>query len=96
MPVLRDNSAAMTRRLFYASASVVATPCWAVTMLVLCPLIAWCGSHKKTDSNEPLPVRATLKPSATIPIEPLGFSAPAPYFVRKPSLGAREISTRFR
>ena len=71
----------MSKQFRGASASVVATPCVAVTILLLCPLIAWSGSHKKTAPPEPLPVRATLKPSATVPIEPLGFTTPAPFYL---------------
>jgi len=71
----------MAKQFRGASASVVATPCLAVTILLLCPLIASAGSHRKTAPPEPPPVRATLKPSATIPIEPLGFSAPAAFYL---------------
>ena len=71
----------MAKRSRSASASVVATPCLAVTTVLLCPLIAWSGSHKKDRAPEPPPVRATLRPSATIPIEPLGFSAPATFYL---------------
>ncbi|HEY3625733.1 MAG TPA: hypothetical protein VGL00_05605 [Terracidiphilus sp.] len=71
----------MAKRFVGASASFVAAPRLAVTTLVLCPLIAWCGSHKKSAPAEPPPVRATLKPTATIPIEPLGFSAPATFYL---------------
>lgn len=71
----------MAKRFRGASASVVATPCLAVTTALLCPLIAWAGSHKKDAAPEPPPVRSTLKPSATIPIEPLGFSAPATFYL---------------
>jgi hypothetical protein len=71
----------MARQFRSAGASVVATPCLAVTILLLCPLIAWGGSHKKTAPLELSSVRSTLKPSATIPIEPLGFTTPAPFYL---------------
>ncbi len=71
----------MAKRFRSAGASVVATPCLAVTILAVCPLIAFAGSHKKAAPPEPPPVRATLKPSATILIEPLGFSAPAAFYL---------------
>lgn len=71
----------MAKRFSGASAAVVAAPRLAVTALVLCPMIAWSGSHKKTAPPEPQAVRATVKPSATIPIEPLGFSAPATFYL---------------
>ena len=71
----------MSKQFRGASASVVAIPCVAVTILLVCPLIALGGSHKKTAPPEQPPVRATLKPSATIPIEPLGFSAPATFYL---------------
>ena len=71
----------MVKRFRGACTSVVATPCMAVTALVLCPLMAWGGWHKKTAPPEPPPVRATVKPSATIPVEPLGFSAPATFYL---------------
>jgi hypothetical protein len=64
-----------------ASASLVAAPCLAVTTVFLCPLFLWAGSHKKSAPPEPSPVRATVQPSATIPIDPLGFSAPAPFYL---------------
>src|SRR5438477_7401153 len=71
----------MAKGLRNASASLSAAPRVAVTMLLLCPPIAWTGSHKKAPSSEPPPVRATLKPSATIPLEPLGFAAPAAFYL---------------
>ena len=48
---------------------------------LLCPLLTWAGSHKKAAPPEPPHVRATLPPGVTIPIEPLGFSAPAPFYL---------------
>jgi hypothetical protein len=47
--------------------------------------LAGIGSHKKSAAPPgPPPVRATLPPALTIPIEPLGFTAPASFY-----LGAR-------
>jgi hypothetical protein len=55
---------------------------WLVTAAcVLCPVLALAGSHKKTGSGEPPPVRATFQPTFTIPIEPLGFTAPAIFYL---------------
>ena len=53
----------------------------AVTTLLLCPLFALAGSHKKSAPPEPPHVRATQPPAFTIPIEPLGFSAPALFYL---------------
>lgn len=39
------------------------------------------GSHKRVSAPEPPPVRATLKPSLTIPVEPLGFSPPGAFYL---------------
>jgi len=64
-----------------ASARFRATPRLAMTTLLLCPLLTWAGSHKKAAPPEPPHVRATLPPAVTIPIEPLGFSAPAPFYL---------------
>ena len=49
--------------------------------LGFCPLLAFCGSHKKSAPAEPPPVRATVAPAFTIPVEPLGFTAPAPFYL---------------
>ena len=54
---------------------------WRVTTLLVCPPVAWAGSHKKSAPPEPQHVRATVQPAFTIPIEPLGFSAPAPFYL---------------
>jgi hypothetical protein len=51
-----------------------------ITAGILCPILG-AGSHKKSAPPEPPPVRATLPPSVTIPVEPLGFSAPAPFYL---------------
>jgi len=53
----------------------------AVTALLLFPLLAVAGSHKKSAAPEQEHVRATLPPAITIPVEPLGFSAPAPFYL---------------
>src|SRR5579863_6931360 len=37
--------------------------------------------HKKAASATPPPVHATVPPAFTIPIEPLGFTAPAPFYL---------------
>ncbi len=58
-----------------------AVPRLAVATMLACPLAAGAGSHKKAAPPEPPPVRATIQPSASIPIEPLGFSAPAPFYL---------------
>ena len=65
----------MAKRLFRASAGIVA-----LTACVLCPALG-AGSHKKSAPPEPPPVRATVPPAFTIPVEPLGFSAPAPFYL---------------
>jgi hypothetical protein len=64
-----------------ASACFRAAPRLAATTLLLCPLFAPAGSHKKTAPQEPAHIRATLQPAFTIPIEPLGFSAPAQFYL---------------
>lgn len=65
----------MAKWCFRASAGIVG-----LTASILCP-VAGAGSHKKATPPEPPPVRATVQPSATIPIEPLGFSAPASFYL---------------
>jgi hypothetical protein len=65
----------MAKRLFRASAGIVG-----LTACVLCPPLG-AGSHKKSAPPEPPPVRATVPPAFTIPVEPLGFSAPAPFYL---------------
>ena len=54
-----------------------------LTAFVFTPVLG-AGSHKKSGPPEPPPVRATVPPAFSIPIESLGFSAPAPFY-----LGAR-------
>ena len=58
-----------------------AVPRLAVAAMLACPLFAGAGLHKKATPSEPPPVRATIQPASTIPIEPLGFSAPAPFYL---------------
>jgi hypothetical protein len=53
----------------------------AATACVLCPLSLFARSHKKSAPPEPRPVRATVKPSVTIPIEPLGLTEPALFYL---------------
>jgi hypothetical protein len=48
---------------------------------VLFPLAASAGWHKKGGSDAAPPVRATLQPAFTIPIEPLGFTPPAAFYL---------------
>ena len=43
--------------------------------------LASAGSHKKSAASDPPPVRATLPPAFTIPIDPLGFTAPADFYL---------------
>src|SRR5262250_1176256 len=50
-----------------------------VTAFVLPSLGA--GLHKKPAPPQSPAVRATVPPAYTIPIEPLGFSAPAPFYL---------------
>jgi hypothetical protein len=47
----------------------------------LFPLTAFTGSHKKGDADNAPPVRATVQPTFTIPIEPLGFTPPAAFYL---------------
>ncbi len=45
-------------------------------------LFSLMGSHKKVGApSSPPPVRATLPPAVTIPVEPLGFSAPGEFYL---------------
>jgi hypothetical protein len=53
----------------------------AATVCVLCAVPGLAGAHKKSGPPEPPNVRATLKPTFTIPVEPLGFSSPAPFYL---------------
>lgn len=71
----------MAKVIHRASACLHAAPRLAVAAVFVCPLVAGAGSHRKSAPPEPPPIRATLKPTATIPIEPLGFSAPAPFYL---------------
>ena len=64
-----------------ARACILAVPSLAVTMLLVCPAMAGAGSRKKSAAPEPPRVRATVQPAFTIAIEPLGFSAPAPFYL---------------
>jgi hypothetical protein len=67
---------------FYgAGASFRAARWLAATACVLCPVLVGAGGRKKPAPPEPAPVRATLQPAFTIPIEPFGFSAPAPFYL---------------
>jgi hypothetical protein len=45
------------------------------------PLASAAASHKKSAPPEPPPVRATLPPAVTIPIEPLGFTPPGSFYL---------------
>ena len=65
----------------HAGASFRAALWLAAMTCVLFPVLVWAGSHKKPAPSEPPPVRATLQPAFTIPIEPFGFSAPAPFYL---------------
>src|ERR1700747_2234378 len=47
----------------------------------LFPLAAFAGFHKKGGADSAPPVRATLQPTFTIPIEPLGFTPPAAFYL---------------
>src|SRR5215472_14152644 len=58
-----------------------AAPWLTAGAFALCPLLVLAGAHKKSDPAEPPPVRATVPPAFTIPIEPLGFTAPAPFYL---------------
>ena len=64
-----------------AGASFRAALWLAVTTCVLFPVLLGAGSHKKAAPSEPPPVRATVQPAFTIPIETFGFSAPAPFYL---------------
>ena len=70
----------MAKLLHRASAWLPPVPRVAAALL-LCPLLAGASSHKKTAPPQPPPVRATLQPAFSIPIEPFGFSAPAPFYL---------------
>ena len=71
----------MAKPLFGVSSYFRAVRCVAATALLVCPLLAPARSHKKSAASEPSPVHATLPPTLTIPIEPLGFSAPATFYL---------------
>jgi hypothetical protein len=47
----------------------------------LFPLAASAGFHKKGEADNAPPVRATVQPTFTIPIEPLGFTPPAAFYL---------------
>jgi hypothetical protein len=70
----------MAKLLPCAGACYRAAPHLALMALLVCPLVV-AGSHKKSGPAEPPHVRATLAPAVTIPVEPLGFSAPAPFYL---------------
>jgi hypothetical protein len=71
----------MAKLLSGASSCFRAARCLAATTLVVCPLLTPAGSHKKSPRSDPPPVRATVPPTVTIPIEPLGFTAPASFYL---------------
>ena len=71
----------MVKLIFRVCVRFRAVPRLAVATMLACPLFAGAGSHKKAEPSEPQPVRATIQPKATIPIEPLGFSAPASFYL---------------
>lgn len=56
---------------------------WVALCVILLPAAA--AARKKDAAPQPPPLRATLKPSATIVTEPLGFAAPGEFY-----LGARQ------
>ncbi len=65
---------------FRAAAWLTAGAC------AVCAALAFAASpagalHKKAASATPPPVHATVPPAFTIPIEPLGFTAPAPFYL---------------
>src|SRR5436305_1531651 len=64
-----------------AGASFRAARWLAATACVFFPVLVWAGWRKKPASAEPPPVRATVQPAFTIPIEPFGFSAPAAFYL---------------
>src|SRR3954471_20576896 len=64
-----------------ARACFRAGPRLTATLMLLCPLLTAAGSHKKPAPPEPPRVRATLQPAFTIPIEPLGFTTPAQFYL---------------
>lgn len=52
-----------------------------MTICVLCPLFSYPHARKKSRAADPSPVRATVLPALTIPIEPLGFTEPAAFYL---------------
>src|SRR5579864_4098536 len=68
-------------KLFGAGASFRAARWLAAIACVVSPVLVWAGWRKKPATPEPPPVRATMQPAFTIPIEPFGFSAPAPFYL---------------
>src|SRR5579864_5611396 len=68
-------------KLFGAGASFRAARWLAAIACVVSPVLVWAGGRKKPSAPEPPPVRATVQPAFTIPIEPFGFSAPAPFYL---------------
>src|SRR5579864_4785879 len=68
-------------KLFGAGASFRAARWLAAIACVVSPVLVWAGGRKKPSAPEPPPVRATMQPAFTIPIEPFGFSAPAPFYL---------------
>ena len=72
----------MAKLLRRANAGLPAVTAFAAaSALLLCPVLGWAASHKKSKAPEPPPVRATVQPAFTIPVEPLGFSPPAPFYL---------------
>jgi hypothetical protein len=71
----------MAKPLYRASASLRSVPRLAAAAFLLCPLFSPASSHKKTTPPQPPPVRATLQPAVSIPIEPFGFAAPAAFYL---------------
>ena len=67
--------------LLRAGFSFHVAPWLAAAACALCPAVAVAGSHKKTAPGEPPPVHATMQPTVTIPVEPLGFTSPAPFYL---------------
>jgi hypothetical protein len=53
----------------------------AVLTVLVCPFIALAGSDKKATPPDPPRIRATVQPTFTIPVEPLGFTAPASFYL---------------
>jgi hypothetical protein len=66
-----------------AMATIVSGPalCAQARSHALFPLAAFAGFHKKDATADAPPVRATLQPAFSIPIEPLGFTPPAAFYL---------------